>query len=291
MQFGDGVPRPPAGAPGPPFPGTPDGAEGMRKAGEIFRGAFPDWRSDVQQLIAEGDLVAENFVAHGTHRGAVMGETPTGREVTLRGVNIFRIADGKIVERWGHLDQLGLLQQLGLAPPTATRRDAVLTPSGPTDVLRMTAAHDRRAAPLRSTSARQGDVAALAGRTVGARFYAGAVRAEDEAGEIRPEDRYADLVDELLGIDGVAPPGGGGGFGRTALRFRGKIFAMVVRGRLVVKLPAARVDSLIAAGDGVHFDANKGKPMKEWLSLDPESPRAWLPLAREALDFARRASR
>jgi predicted ester cyclase len=100
----------------PPFPGAPDGPEGMRKAGEIFRRAFPGWRSDVQQLIAEDDLVAENFTARGTHRGAVMGETPTGREVVLRGVNIFRIADGKIVERWGCLDQLGLLQQLGLAP-------------------------------------------------------------------------------------------------------------------------------------------------------------------------------
>ena len=100
----------------PPFPGAPDGLEGMCKAGEIFRRAFPDWRSDVQQLIAEGDLVAENFIAHGTHRGALMGETPTGREVVLRGVNIFRIADGKIVERWGRLDQLGLLEQLGLGP-------------------------------------------------------------------------------------------------------------------------------------------------------------------------------
>jgi predicted ester cyclase len=106
----------------PPFPGAPDGPQGMRMAGEIFRRAFPDWHSDVQQLIAEGDLVAENFIGRGTHRGAVMGETPTGREVTLRGVNIFRIANGKIVERWGRLDQLGLLQQLGLAPapPAAT---------------------------------------------------------------------------------------------------------------------------------------------------------------------------
>ena len=100
----------------PPFPGAPPGPQGMRMAGEIFRRAFPDWHSDVQQLIAEGDLVAENFIARGTHRSAVMGETPTGREVVLRGVNIFRIADGKIVERWGRLDQLGLLQQLGLAP-------------------------------------------------------------------------------------------------------------------------------------------------------------------------------
>jgi hypothetical protein len=106
------------------------------------------------------------------------------------------------------------------------------------------------------------------------------------AGPGRPEDRYEDLVGELLGRPGVTPPRGGGGFGRTALRFQGKIFAMLVRGRLVVKLPADRVDALIAAGDGVRFDANKGTPMKEWLSLDPESGQEWVPLAREALDFA-----
>jgi predicted ester cyclase len=100
----------------PPFPGAPDGPEGMRQAGAIFRRAFPDWRSDLQQLIAEGDLVAENFRAHGTHSGPLMGETPTGREIVLLGVNIFRLADGRIIERWGRLDHLGLLQQLGLAP-------------------------------------------------------------------------------------------------------------------------------------------------------------------------------
>jgi len=112
---------------------------------------------------------------------------------------------------------------------------------------------------------------------------------EHEAGQIRPEDRYEDLVDDLLGSPGVTPPRGGGGFGRTALRFQNKIFAMLVRGRLVLKLPAERVDALIAAGAGVHFDANKGTAMKEWLSLDPECDLAWLPLAREALDFASRS--
>jgi len=101
------------------------------------------------------------------------------------------------------------------------------------------------------------------------------------------EERYEDLVDELVGTAGVTPPRGGGGFGRSALRFQDKIFAMLVRGRLVVKLPATRVDELVAAGDGVRFDANKGTPMKEWLSLDPESGLPWLPLAREALEHAR----
>jgi steroid delta-isomerase-like uncharacterized protein len=105
----------------PPLPGAPDGPDGMRQAAELFRQAFPDWRSDVQHMIAEDDLVAEHFIAHGTHRGSMMGETPTGHDVVLRGVNIFRIADGKIVERWGRLNDLGLLQQLGLAQrPGAT---------------------------------------------------------------------------------------------------------------------------------------------------------------------------
>jgi hypothetical protein len=110
---------------------------------------------------------------------------------------------------------------------------------------------------------------------------------EPEAG---PDARYEDLVDALVGIPGVTPPRGGRGFGRTALRYERKIFAIWVRGQLVLKLPADRVDTLIAAGAGVRFDANKGTPMKEWLSLDPESGLGWLPLAREALDFARSAS-
>jgi hypothetical protein len=96
-------------------------------------------------------------------------------------------------------------------------------------------------------------------------------------------------VDELLGIPGVTPPRGGSGFGRNAIRFEKKIFAMFVRGRLVVKLPRARVDGLVADGEGDRFDANKGTPMKEWFSLAPESARPWRPLALEALEFARQA--
>jgi hypothetical protein len=102
-----------------------------------------------------------------------------------------------------------------------------------------------------------------------------------------PEERFADLVDELVGTPGVTPPRGGSGFGRSALRYERKIFAMSVRGRLVLKLPARRVDALVAEGEGVRFDANKGTPMKEWLSLDPESGLDWVKLAQEALAFAR----
>jgi hypothetical protein len=59
---------------------------------------------------------------------------------------------------------------------------------------------------------------------------------------LTPQERYEDLVDELSGEQGVAPPRGGSGFGRGALRYRRKIFAMFVRGQLVLKLPRPRVD-------------------------------------------------
>jgi hypothetical protein len=116
-------------------------------------------------------------------------------------------------------------------------------------------------------------------------------RRPDTLTPVTPDDRFEALVEELLAVAGVTPPGGGGGFGAHALRFDNKIFAMLVRGRLVLKLPKARVDALVAAGEGVRFDANKGTPMKEWLSLDPSSRLAWTPLAREALDNARHRPR
>jgi len=100
----------------PPFPGAPPGAEGLREAARIFRGALPDWHSDLDQLVAEADIVVERFTASGTHRGELMGAAPTGSTVVLSGINIFRIDGDRIVERWGRLDELGLLRQLGLDP-------------------------------------------------------------------------------------------------------------------------------------------------------------------------------
>jgi hypothetical protein len=81
------------------------------------------------------------------------------------------------------------------------------------------------------------------------------------------------------------PPGSG--HARSALRFNGKIVALLRGGRLVVKLPAARVDALVGDRSGVRWDPTKRTPFKEWLSLDPQSELAWSALAREALEFAR----
>jgi steroid delta-isomerase-like uncharacterized protein len=99
-----------------PFPGFAADREGLRQTAQAFRQAFPDWHSQLQALIAEEDLVSERFTARGTHQGEIMGVAPTGREVTLAGINIFRVQDGKLVERWGRTDDLGFLQQLGIVP-------------------------------------------------------------------------------------------------------------------------------------------------------------------------------
>lgn len=97
------------------------------------------------------------------------------------------------------------------------------------------------------------------------------------------------MVDEVAGRPGVTPPtdepGAEGKFGGAALKVNKRIFAMLVRGRLVVKLPRQRVAALIASGDGEPFDAGKGKPMAEWVSIATTSEMDWLPLATEAMEF------
>jgi steroid delta-isomerase-like uncharacterized protein len=102
----------------PPFGASAD-REGMRSAGALFRSVFPDWRSDLHLLVAEGDIVVEQFTATGTHTGApIMGVAPSGETVTLPGINIFRLSDGRIVERWGRLDDLGFRRELGVSDQT-----------------------------------------------------------------------------------------------------------------------------------------------------------------------------
>ena len=101
------------------------------------------------------------------------------------------------------------------------------------------------------------------------------------------EKRYATLVASFAGQDGVTHDDGTArAFGAGALKTGGKIFAMLVGGSLVLKLPKKRVDALVDAGKGARFDANKGTPMKEWIVLDDShSDAEWLELAREAKVF------
>ena len=79
-----------------------------------FRAAFPDLRVKNEDVIAEGDKVVARWTARGTHNGALMNIPPTGKQVTLKGIDVLRIEGGKIVERWGEFDALGMLHQLGV---------------------------------------------------------------------------------------------------------------------------------------------------------------------------------
>jgi steroid delta-isomerase-like uncharacterized protein len=95
-------------------PGTPpSGPEGQKAIARLFRAAFPDVQMTLNLLIAEGDLVVGRWTTQGTHTGEWAGVPPTGQRATFAGVNIFRIANGKVVELWNHRDDLGLMEQLG----------------------------------------------------------------------------------------------------------------------------------------------------------------------------------
>lgn len=108
------------------------------------------------------------------------------------------------------------------------------------------------------------------------------------------EERFADIVKAFGDEPGVSEPEPAGSarrFGSSALRVNGGIFAMVSHGRLVLKLPSRRVAELIGSGAGGMFDAGKGRPMKEWVSLEAALQDNWLGLATEALEFVGRVAR
>ncbi|MBI4328288.1 MAG: ester cyclase [Chloroflexi bacterium] len=101
----------------PPPAGTPSGREGFKQFASMLVGAFPDLQITVEDLIEEGDKVAARVTVRGTHKGLFMGQiAATGKRFEMSGVDIFRIAGGKIVERWNYRDLLGLMQQLGAIP-------------------------------------------------------------------------------------------------------------------------------------------------------------------------------
>ncbi len=99
-------------------PGAASDREGYKQFFAMTHEAFPDFRSTLEDMIAEGDLVVQRFTARGTHKGGgFMGIAPTGKQMTVPGIAIHRITGGKIVEDWVSMDMLGALQQLGVVPP------------------------------------------------------------------------------------------------------------------------------------------------------------------------------
>ena len=92
---------------------APAGPEGQKLVAGMFRAAFPDAHLSVGFMVAEANMVVARWTMSGTHRGAWGAIPPTGKRMSVAGVNIFRISEGKVVEIWNHRDDLGLMQQLG----------------------------------------------------------------------------------------------------------------------------------------------------------------------------------
>jgi steroid delta-isomerase-like uncharacterized protein len=95
------------------------GPAGVKAFYTTLHEAFPDLAFTIEDQVASGDRVVTRWSARGTHRGAFEGIAPTGKQVELTGIDIDRIVDGRVVECWPQVDQLGLLVQLGaLSIPT-----------------------------------------------------------------------------------------------------------------------------------------------------------------------------
>jgi steroid delta-isomerase-like uncharacterized protein len=98
-----------------PLPGQGTGLEGLRDRVRTIVEAFGQ-HFTVEDMIAEGDRVVARWTGSGTHVGEFMGIPPTGKSFTISGIDIYRMAEGKMAEHWHVVDQLALLGQLGLLP-------------------------------------------------------------------------------------------------------------------------------------------------------------------------------
>src|SRR5215210_1633400 len=101
-------------------PGTPEemrrGPDGVKQQATMYGVAFPDIQMTVEEQVVEGDRVVTRWSAQGTHEGQLMGVPASGKQVTVSGITIARLADGKIQEEWSNWDGLGLMEQIGAMP-------------------------------------------------------------------------------------------------------------------------------------------------------------------------------
>jgi steroid delta-isomerase-like uncharacterized protein len=102
------------------FSGAPNGPQGLKLLIVMFRTAFPDLHCVVEDEIREGDKFSARWTLRGTQQGPFMGNPPTGKQVSVPGLIYGRTVDGKVVEDWTLIDQMKILVQLGLVPPSST---------------------------------------------------------------------------------------------------------------------------------------------------------------------------
>jgi steroid delta-isomerase-like uncharacterized protein len=113
-------------------PSTPDfgrGPDSEKKRAALYRTAFPDLHLTIEDVIAEGETVMTRWSCRGTHKGDLNGIAPTGKHITITGLTVARVSNGKIVEGYVNWDALGLMQQLGVVPQLANRAKAMAATS------------------------------------------------------------------------------------------------------------------------------------------------------------------
>ena len=104
------------------FMGT--GPEAFKQTRTMMYAGFPDLHWTIEEMVAEGEKVAERLTARGTHEGEFMGVAPTGQRVEFQGQAIFHISEGKVLECRGMPDMLGLMQQIGAVPAPEQSEEA-----------------------------------------------------------------------------------------------------------------------------------------------------------------------
>lgn len=99
-----------------PAPNQGPGPQGYIDFFTMMRNAFPDMKIEVEHVVANEEDVAFAYTLTGTQKGVFMGVTPTNKSIKVRGMQISRFKNGKMVERWGSSDELGILKQIGINP-------------------------------------------------------------------------------------------------------------------------------------------------------------------------------
>ena len=98
-----------------PFPGKKQGREGLKQVISAFRTAFPDIHWVIEEMVGEGEKVFSRFTLHGTHRGEFFAVPATGKQITVKGMVVDRVA-GKMAESRILMDGLSMMRQLGVIP-------------------------------------------------------------------------------------------------------------------------------------------------------------------------------
>lgn len=92
------------------------GADGYKRTFDWLLAAFPDFRCEIEAILAEGDMVAARVNMSGTHEGEFVGIPATNGRISVQQIHWFRLAGGKLAERWAVRDDVSMLQQLGVTP-------------------------------------------------------------------------------------------------------------------------------------------------------------------------------